>query len=472
MEKAAIILAGGQGKRMKSNKPKVLCNVLGEPILEWELKACEISDINNICIVKGYHGEMLDEYLEKRESASEICSVLQSERLGTGHAVMQARDYIKKFLGGDILVLNGDLPFIDKETIEASYRLHKEGGCAVTVLTAVLDDAANYGRIIRNQTGISGIVEKKDCTPQQLEIKEINAGCYWFNAADLLDALGELKNDNAQNEYYLTDCIEILISKGKKADAYASRDAVTAMGANDRKELFELNDIARKTVIDKHLENGIEFTCTDGVVIEKDVVIGKGTVIDCNVSLRSGTVIGEDCHIGSGCVLSNTKVGNGVSLNYVQAYDAVIDEKATIGPFVHIRPNSHIMNGVKIGDFVEVKNSTVGECTSVSHLTYIGDSDVGANVNFGCGVVTVNYNGKDKFRCEIEDNAFIGCNTNIVAPVHIGKGAYTAAGSTITGNVPDDALAIERGKTIIKEGYAHKKLWERTEKYEKNKKHE
>lgn len=467
MANTAVILAGGQGKRMKTNKPKVLCNVLGEPMLEWVITACENAGLDKVCVVKGYESEQIDEFLENRSSKADIASVMQEERLGTGHAVMQAKEFLEANREGNTLVLCGDAPFIDADTIIGALELHQSRDCGVTVVTSRVEDPSGYGRIIRNEYGISGIVEHKDCNPMQLAITEVNSGCYWFKTADLLEVLFEIKPENAQGEYYLTDCIELIISKGKTADAYISGNPNVALGANDRKGLLMLNDIAREEIISKWLEEGIEFCCTDGVSIGNSVTIGQGTVIHSGVILRGNTTIGENCVIGNNCIIENTQVGNNVNLNNVQAYESVIEDDVKIGPYVQLRPNSHIKKGAKIGDFVEIKNSTIGEYTAVAHLTYIGDSDVGANVNFGCGVVTVNYNGDKKFRTVIEDNAFIGCNTNLVAPVRIGRGAYTAAGSTITRDVPADALAIERTKEEIKEGYAVKKLKNRTEKFEK-----
>ena len=466
MSDNVIILAGGQGKRMKINSPKALCNVLGEPMIEWVMKACENAGLDEICVVKGFAGEQIDAYVEGRSSSAKVSTVMQAERLGTGHAVMMAESFLREHTDGNTLILCGDAPFIDADTIKGALELHQSKGNGVTVVTSVVDDATGYGRVIRTENGIAGIVEHKDCTPEQLKVREINSGCYWFRTADLLEVLFEIKPNNAQGEYYLTDCVELMINKGKGADAFISQNPNVALGANDRRGLLKLNDIARMSVIDKWLDEGIEFTCIDGVSIGTDVVIGRGTRIDSNVELRGKTVIGEDCIIGRGCVLENTVIGNNVSLNYVQAYDAVVDECAKIGPFVQLRPDTHICKGVKIGDFVEIKNSTIGEGTSVSHLTYVGDSDVGSNVNFGCGVATANYDGEKKFRTVVEDNAFIGCNTNLVAPVCIGRGAYTAAGSTITGDVPADALAIERAEEIIKEDYAKKKLAARTKKFE------
>jgi len=457
-----LILAGGQGKRMKTTKPKVLLEVLGSPMLEWVIGACENAGLSQICVVKGYEAQQIDDYLCGRYE-----TVLQAERLGTGHAVMQATDFLNKNIDGNTLVLCGDAPFIDKDTINGALALHKQDNCAVTVVTSVIGNPTGYGRIIRTENGISGIVEHKDCTPEQLKINEINSGCYWFETKALLSVLSELTPNNAQGEYYLTDCIELLLKKGRKAQAYSSENPDVSLGANDRAGLLKLNDIARMKIINRHLDNGVEFTCLDGVIIGKDVTIGGGTHIKSGSQLFGKTSVGEGSVIGPNTILTDTVVGDNVILNNVQANKAVVEDKATIGPWVQLRPDSVVKKSAHIGDFVEIKNATIGERTAVAHLTYVGDSDVGANVNFGCGCVTVNYDGENKFRTVIGDNAFIGCNTNLVAPVKVGKGAYTAAGSTITGDVPDGALAIERGTTVIKEGYADTKLQKRNEKFAK-----
>ena len=306
MVNAAVILAGGQGKRMKSDKPKVLCSVL-EPMLEWVITACENAEIANVCVVKGYRGEMLDEYISARSSRSEIVTVLQAEQLGTGHAVMQAEDFLKQYMDGNILVLNGDAPFIDAETINSALAQHIENDSAVTVVTARIENPTGYGRVIRTDTGIAGIVEHKDCEPYQLAITEVNSGCYWFKTAELLEVLGEIGNDNAQGEYYLTDCIELLIAKGRTADAYMSHNPNVVLGANDRRALLELNNAARAEIIGKHLDNGIEFCCTDGVSVGNNVTIGQGTIIHSGVILRGNTEIGENCVIGCNCIIENTK---------------------------------------------------------------------------------------------------------------------------------------------------------------------
>lgn len=453
LEKCAIILAAGQGKRMKADLPKPMFKVLGEPMLDWVISSCEKAEIQKLCIVKGYQAEIIEDHL-----CGKYKTVLQKERLGTGHAVMQCADFIKENQSSNILVLYGDAPFIDSEAILSSLKKHIADDNSVTVLTAENDNPHGYGRIIRNGDDFSAIIEQKDADDEQKKIKEVNSGVYWFKAESLAFSLEKLSPANAQGEYYLTDTIEVLVRNGKKAGVYKSDNSNTILGANDRKGLLMLNDIAKKEVIDFHMENGVEFLSTDGIIIERTVKIASGTQILPGTILRGKTTIGENCIIGPNCLIENTVIGNNTTLNYVQAYDSVIENCVKIGPFVHIRPNSHIKNGVKIGDFVEVKNSVIDEKTSVAHLTYIGDSDVGKRVNFGCGCVTVNYDGSKKARTTIGDNAFIGCNTNLIAPVTVGKGAYTAAGSTITRDVPENALAIERAEFKIKEGFASRKL--------------
>ena len=449
----AVILAGGQGKRMKADMPKPLFKVLGEPMLRWVISACEAADLSDICVVKGFKGEMINEYL-----GGKYKTVLQAERLGTGHAVKQAVPFLEEDTDGNTLVLCGDAPFIDADTIKESLIIHKQQNNAVTVITAELEDPFGYGRIIRSAGGISGIVEQKDATEEQRMIKEVNSGTYWFRTADLIELLGKLENNNVQNEYYLTDTISIALAEGKNAGAYKSENPDIIRGANDRKDLLELNTYARMAVIEKHLANGVEFTCTDGVVIERGVEIGAGTEILPNTIIRKNTTIGMNCKIGPNTVVENCKIGDDVNLHTVQAYEAEIEAGVKIGPYVHIRPDSVVKTGAKIGDFVEIKNSTIGEKTAIAHLAYVGDSDIGKRVNIGCGTVTVNYDGIAKSRCVIGDNCFIGCNTNLIAPVKLGKAVYTAAGTTVTRDVPDYALAIDRGVMKVNEGYTLRKL--------------
>lgn len=449
----AVILAGGQGKRMKADMPKPLFKVLGEPMLEWVISACERAEISDICIVKGFMGEMIDEYLDGRYR-----TVLQAERLGTGHAVMQAVPFLKEDKSGNTLVLCGDAPFIDESTIKNSLEYHCANNNAVTVITAELENPHGYGRIIRTEKGISGIVEQKDASEEQRKIREVNSGAYWFRTADLIKLLDKITCENAQKEYYLTDTISIAISEGKNAGAYKSENPDIIKGANDRKDLLNLNTYARMAVIEKHLLNGVEFTCTDGVIIERNVEIGTGTEIMAGTVLRRGTKIGNNCKIGPNVIAENCKTGDDVTINTAQIYDSEIESGVEIGPFVHIRPDSIIKKGAKIGDFVEIKNSVIGEKTAVAHLVYIGDSDIGRKVNIGAGTVTVNYDGIEKSRCVIGDKCFIGCNTNLIAPLKLGKAVYTAAGTTVTKDIPEYALVIDRGVMKVKEGYTIRKF--------------
>ncbi len=448
-----VILAGGHGKRMKAAIPKPMLEVLNVPMLGWVIRACEAADLSRICVVTGYKAKYVELYLDNRYRTA-----LQAEQLGTGHAVMQAEKFIREFPDGNTLVLCGDAPFMDSETISNALKLHEAQGSDVTVITANLEQPKGYGRILRGEHGIAAIVEEKDATDAQRAIQEVNSGAYWFRTKALLELLGGLSQSNAQGEYYLTDTIGLALEKGWKATAYQSENPDVILGANTRKDLLALNEVARQRVLDKHMENGVNFVCTDGIIIGNDVEIGAETTILPGTILKGTTKIGSRCTIGPNCLIENCTIGDHVTLNAVQAYDSEIEDAVKAGPFVHIRPNSHLKNGVKIGDFVEIKNSTVGEQTAVAHLTYVGDSDVGKKVNFGCGTVTVNYDGMKKNRCVIGDNCFIGCNTNLIAPVKLGKGAYTAAGTTVTEDVPDYALAVERADLKVKEGYSLKKL--------------
>lgn len=444
---SAVILAAGEGKRMKSSLPKVLCRVLEEPMLGWVLDSVTEAGFSaeNVGVVVGNGAEMVTEYMSKKGFSR---SFLQSERKGTGHAVMQAIPIIGE--SENVLVLCGDAPFIDADTIKKSLDEHLVTKNAVTVVTAEVDEPTGYGRIIRDENGsFKCITEQKDCSEAEKKIREINSGVYWFNAKALAEALPKLSTANASGEYYLTDTIEILRAEGLNAGAYRAENPQIVLGANTRANLLSLNEIARKNVIEKHLENGVEFICTDGIIIGKGVEIGVETLIYPNTILRGETKIGNGCVIGPNSVIENTVVGDNSTLNNVQAYDAVVGNNVKVGPFVQLRPDTILHDGVKIGDFVEVKNSEIGEKTCIAHLTYIGDSDVGQDVNFGCGCVTANYDGINKFRTVIGNHAFIGCNTNLVAPVEIGENATTGAGSTITGNVPADALAVERTETKI-----------------------
>lgn len=454
--KCAIILAGGKGTRMKSDEPKVMCQVLFEPMIKYVVDAVKQAGAKDICVITGYKHETVENYLKSYDS--KISTALQEPQLGTGHAVMQAGEFIAKHKNDKILILNGDGPLMDAETINKAYNYHEENQNVITLISAIVEDTNGIGHIKRDENGtLLRIVEHKDATEEEKKINESNAGCYWFNGADLAYALSKITNNNVQNEYYLTDSLEILISSGKNAGAYVVENSDVVLGANDRYQLNILNNIMRKNINTNLMLAGIDIPCTDGVMIGKDVKIGINTQILPNTIIIGDTVIGDGCVIGPNTYISNSQIGNQVVLDNCKILDSTIEDSADCGPFVKVRANSVLRKGVHVGNFVEIKNSIVGERTKSAHLTYIGDSDVGENVNFGCGTVTCNYDGKNKMRCTIGDGAFIGCNTNLVAPVTVGDKAYIAAGSTITDDIPDDALSIARAKQINKEGWVTKK---------------
>ena len=452
MSNCAVILAGGQGKRMKSNKPKVLCEVLFKPMIDWAIDAARDAKIQDICVVTGHLHEMLEEHLQ-----GETKTVFQAERLGTGHAVMQAVSFIEGFRGGNTLILNGDCPLMDDETIMNALAYHQKLDNAVTVISAKVENPFGYGRIIRDAGGfLSEIVEEKDASPKQRAVNEVNSGAYWFKTDVLLDALGKITNKNKQHEYYLTDCIEIAIEAGLRASAYTAQNPDVVLGANDRIQLLDLNDKLRYKYLQLQMLEGVDIPCSEGIIIGPDVVIGTDTRILPGTVLLGETKIGKNCVIGPNSYLTDCVVGNEVTLDNVVAEHSKVGTGCDLGPFVHLRPGSAIGKKVHVGNFVEIKNSTIDDGTKVSHLTYVGDSDLGKNINMGCGCVTVNFDGQQKHRTVIGDGCFIGCNTNLISPVKLGKFAYTAAGSTIYEDVPDYTLAIARNRQENKVGWVKK----------------
>lgn len=446
---------------MKSAKPKVMAELMFRPMIDRVIDAAKNAGIEDICVVTGYQAEILEEHLSGKTE-----TVRQTERLGTGHAVMQATNFISAHKYGNVLILNGDAPFIDSKTISEALRYHRENGFVQTVISAKIENPFGYGRIVRDKNeNFTAIVEEASADAQTKKINEINSGAMWFNAAALLDLLGSITNNNSKGEYYLTDTVEIARQQHLRVGAFTADNADAVLGANTRMQLLELNEMFRKKVLLRLMESGISIPCTDGVMIDDGVQIGPDTVILPGTIIKEGCSIGSGCVIGPNTVLYKTVIGNDCTINSVQAEEAVVGNNANLGPFVHLRPNTKLGDFVHCGNFVEVKNSNVGDHTAVSHLTYVGDSDVGSGVNFGCGVVTVNFNGKTKNRCVIGNDAFIGCNTNLIAPVTLADRAYTAAGSTITDDVPADALAIARQKQVNKENWVVKKKPYRDKKY-------
>lgn len=453
----ALILAAGEGKRMKTSKPKVMAEVLFKPMIDWVADAVKGAGIDDICVVTGYKHEMLEEHL-----AGKYETVYQSELLGTGHAVMQAKSFIEKHIHDNILIVTGDAPLMDTETIKSAMEYHLSSKNALTIISAKVENPFGYGRIVRNKDKcLKRIVEEADATPAEKIITEINSGAYWFSCSVLLEALEGIEKIHdkrgSMTEYYLTDAVEAILEKNYSAVAFEAGSPDVVLGANDRVQLQHLDDIARQKIMRKHMMNGVSIFCTDGIIIGPEVEIGLDSVILPGTIIKGKTRIGEGCVIGPNSFLEDAVVGDNVKLDSTYVYSSEIKSDTKIGPFVRIRPGCTVGSCVKVGNFVELKNTTVGDKTSVAHLTYMGDADVGSNVNMGCGCATANYTGKEKLKTVIGDNAFIGCDTTLVAPVRVGDNAYTAAGSVITEDIPDDALAIARSKQAVKKDWVNKK---------------
>lgn len=436
---------------MKSSTSKVLHEIFHKPLVYYPIEAARYAGAQEVCLVVGHKSEEV-----MKTFGDTVKYALQAERLGTGHAVMQAMDFIGD--DGEILVLYGDTPLITAQTIEKMLAFHRKKKNAVTVLSALVDDPTGYGRIVRDESKhFVKIVEQKDVTDEEKRITEINGGMYVFEAKHLKSALSKITNNNKQQEYYLTDTIEILLHEGYNVDAIAIMNPDDILGVNSREQLAQATAIMKQRINRKHMDNGVTLIDPHHTYIDPEVEIGQDTVIEPGCIIEGNTSIGENCIIGYNTKIRNCTVGNSVAIESSMLIDSQIDEGCHIGPFAYIRPNSHIGAKVKIGDFVEIKNATIGEGTKVSHLTYIGDADVGCDVNFGCGTVVVNYDGEKKHRTTIKDHAFIGCNTNLVSPVVIEENVYTAAGSTITQDVPKNSLAIARARQEIKPEWVTKK---------------
>ena len=445
---SAVILAAGQGKRMNSDICKVMHKISGKPLAKWVKDKLDDAGCEKEVMVVGHKKEQVMEFFGDSVLYSE-----QNEMKGTGHAVMVAQPH---FEGSSttVMVLCGDAPLISEGLIRSVVDFHKKSGSCATVVSAKLDNPFGYGRIIKDKDGaLLKIVEEKDASEDEKKVNEVNSGMYCFESEYLFDALSKIKNDNAQGEYYLTDTISVLKSEGKKVFAYTADDANEILGVNNRIDLANAQKIKNAEIVKKHLVNGVTIIDPETTYIDDEAVIGSDTVIYPNTNIRGNCKIGSFCEIGPNSVLTDTIIGNGVTFLNSVANGAFVGDDTTVGPFAYLRPKANIGNHVKIGDFVEVKNSNIGCGTKVSHLTYIGDSDVGKNINFGCGTITVNYDGKNKFRTVIEDDAFIGCNTNLVAPVTVKKNAFIAAGSTITDDVDENALAIARSRQTVKKNW-------------------
>ncbi|MBS6601138.1 MAG: bifunctional UDP-N-acetylglucosamine diphosphorylase/glucosamine-1-phosphate N-acetyltransferase GlmU [Clostridium sp.] len=452
MYRCAVILAAGQGTRIKSNIPKVLHKVCGKEMVNHVIDNMREAGIEDVNVIIGNGSELVKESTKDRN----VSYSLQEEQLGTGHAVKCAKEFLQG-KDGVVAVFTGDAPLTRVETIEKLIKEHIEKGNKATLLSAYVDDPTGYGRIIRDDNKeVLKIVEHKDCNEEELKVNEMNAGMYCFDIKSLLSSLEELNNNNVQGEYYLTDVIGILKDKKEKVGALVT-DYEDTLGVNSRAQLAEVEKVLRKRINKFHLDNGVTLIDPDTTYIGVDVIIGKDTVIYPNNILEGYTKIGESCTI-----LQNSRIKDSIIEDEVEVQASVIlnsriGKNTTVGPFAYIRPESTIGEGVRIGDFVEVKKSSIGNGTKVSHLTYIGDAEVGSGCNFGCGTVVVNYDGKTKNKTIIGDHSFIGCNTNLISPVEVQDNTYIAAGSTITSTVEEGDLAVARAKQRNIKGWVKKK---------------
>ncbi len=451
---AAIILAAGKGTRMKSDEVKVLHPILGLPMLSYPI-ALSLNGIKaeKTIVVVGYQGDQIKE----RFKNPQIQFVLQEEQLGTGHAALQAIPFLKTFTG-TALILCGDVPLVKADTLRAFIRAFEESHSILSVLTTVVEDPFGYGRILRSPEGwLEKIVEEKDASEKERSIREINTGIYCVKAPFLVEGLGEIGRDNAQGEYYLTDLVEIAKKKGLRCSVYIVSDSVEVMGINTRVDLAVANEVLRLEKLRDLMLSGVTMVDPKTTYVDQTVEVGRDTVLYPNCHLQGRTKIGERCIVEPNSKISDSIVGNEVTIRSNSVImESKIEEGASIGPFSHLRPLSEVKAKAKIGNFVEVKKSVIGRGSKANHLTYIGDSIVGEEVNIGAGTITCNYDGLEKHPTIIGDRVFVGSNVELVAPVKVGNGSTVGAGSTITKNVPGGALAISRSRQKNIKGWSKK----------------
>ena len=449
MTNYAVILAAGKGTRMKSDLPKVLHKVAGISMLEHVFRSVNAINPEKTVTVIGHKAELVEQVL-----AGQTEFVRQTEQLGTGHAVMMAEPVLEN-LTGQTLVIAGDTPLITGESLKNLIDFHINHKNVATILTAEADDPFGYGRIVRNQHGeVLKIVEQKDASDFEQQIKEINTGTYVFDNARLFEALKNINTNNAQGEYYITDAIGIFRENGEKVGAYTLKDFDESLGVNDRVALATAESVMRRRINQQHMVNGVSFVNPDATYIDVDVEIAPEVQVEANVTLKGQTKIGVETILTNGTYIVDSVIGERTVITSSMIEESSVADGVTVGPYAHIRPGSSLAKDVHVGNFVEVKGSSIGENTKAGHLTYIGNSEVGANVNFGAGTITVNYDGQKKYKTIIGDNVFVGSNSTIIAPVELGDNSLVGAGSTITKDVPADAIALGRGRQINKEDYA------------------
>ena len=456
MNATAIVLAAGEGTRMKSNHAKVSHKILGKPMIRWIVDATIAAGCERVVVVVGSHADEVRAILDEAYAASPVTveTVEQTERLGTGHAVRVTLE-ATGICEGPVVVLNGDLPLIQADTVRMFAETVADGSLAATVLTMTPPDPFGYGRIQLDADGVvERIIEQKDCTPEQdAQLLECNAGCYAFDGALLAAHIGEVANDNAQSEYYLPDMLEILKRHGHGVSIFHCDDYRDGLGVNSRVQLAELTAIARDRINERLMTEGVTFIDPAQAWIGPDARIGRDTVVWPQTHLIGVCTVGESCQLGPNTRLTDVTVGDNCSLDETVAIDVVIENDVTCGPRCYLRPGTHLLDRAHVGTHVEIKKSTIGVGSKVPHLSYIGDTTMGAGVNVGAGSITCNYDGKNKHATTIGDRTFIGSDTMMVAPVNIGADAITGASSCITHDVPAGALAIERSDQRIVEHY-------------------
>jgi bifunctional UDP-N-acetylglucosamine pyrophosphorylase/glucosamine-1-phosphate N-acetyltransferase len=452
---ATIILAAGKGTRMKSDLVKVLHPLLGVPMVGYPIDL-SLNGINSgkTIVVVGYQGEKIRAHFPD----SRLIFVDQGDPLGTGHAVLCTADHLKGFKG-TVLILCADVPLLKRDTVKKCIDAHESNGSTITVMTAILEDPAGYGRIVRMDGGLVGkIVEEGDTSPPEMAIKEVNAGIYCIDSPFLFEALGQVRTDNAQGEYYLTDIAAIANEQGKRVYGFTVEDPTEVMGINTRVDLAKADEILRNELLTQMMLDGVTIVDPKTTYIDKTVRVGRDTVIYPNCYLQGETTIGERCVLEPNSQIIDSKISSDVVIRASSAIaESTINEGVSIGPFARLRPGTVVKRNAKIGNFVEVKKSIIGEGSKANHLTYLGDTTVGRDVNVGAGTITCNYDGKKKHPTVIEDDVFVGSNVELVAPVIVKKGSTIGAGSTITKDIPEGALAISRSKQKMIRGWKQRK---------------
>lgn len=448
MSLQVIILAAGQGTRMKSSRAKVLHSVAGYPLISHVYRTALSLSPERVIVVVGHQAEEVKAFLTSFHStvcknmAKEPDFALQAEQRGTGHAVLMAKDLVGDY-DGHILVLSGDVPQVNSQTLRRLYEIHTESDAAVTVLTTELIDPTGYGRVLRDSAGeFERIVEHRDATPEERAIREINSGIYCFDSKLLFSLLERVTPDNDQKEIYLTDVLGLARKDGQRVAVLKTPDFQEVLGINNRAELVEADKRFRRRKCQELLLAGVTILDPENTYIDIDVQIGADTTIYPGVRIEGASVLGEGCEIGTGAHLTNCTLGRGVVIkDYSLVYDSRLEDGVTVGPFAHIRMGAHLKSRVAVGNFVEVKKSTIGSATKAMHLAYLGDAVIGERVNIGAGTITCNYDGKNKHQTHIEDGVKIGSDTMLVAPVTVGRNSVTGAGSVVTKDIPSDSVA-------------------------------